>query len=501
MALPRYTSPDPYTLEELRREYAYGDERSRVELLKRLGSETGIPSELKTMAIKDEHVQVRQWIARLGYLDNEQKEQLRRDPDEFVRACLWENPSTNSWWISKNWQQAFESASHLGRLAIMRNPHVDSDLVEKIFDLDNQEFGLDIEVRSQLASAYLTNERALDHGQMSYSDWCRRVTSVEASGYLDLQSDYRKHFNRLWELASKWPGAYYEGGVRYWVYQYVGADDATKAATYKSCEAPELRRAILRNSRPPVDAHESATSEVTKLGLQDADLECRHLAQERPSFRPQNRLKVWWHTSEWPVRIQLLFLFLLYTAFTAGAFFGSLEVISGDALIPHIPWLYPEPKAACYLCPNTRGRYVIDAQHPFGTEKKVVKRGNVTSDGEPHFAGPDFIIQNGVVVRNPNRKADIRPPLVFHLPPSNLKAFPTLPAHTHQPDANPYAKASTRFDLATEAHDAAMLRELWLGTGVHILAAVNALVWVMFLLVTLGAIRDYFVKLFRIQSA
>jgi hypothetical protein len=99
-------------------------------------------------------------------------------------------------------------------------------------------------------------------------------------------------------------------------------------------------------------------------------------------------------------RSGFLMLFLLYTAWTAGAFLGSLEVISGDALIPHIPWLYPEPKAACYLCPNTRGRYVIDAQHPFRTEKTVVQRGNVTSDGEPQFVGPDFIVQNGVAIRN-----------------------------------------------------------------------------------------------------
>ena len=85
MALPRYASPDPYTSGELRREYEGADWRSRIRLLRRLSREVGIPGELMALAIKDEHVQVRQWTARFGYLYGEHRDQLAADPDELVR--------------------------------------------------------------------------------------------------------------------------------------------------------------------------------------------------------------------------------------------------------------------------------------------------------------------------------------------------------------------------------------------------------------------------------
>jgi hypothetical protein len=196
--------------------------------------------------------------------------------------------------LSEILQKDFESANHSERLAIVRNPFVGPDLIEKVFDPENQEFALDMKARFELASAFLTNERALDRGQFSYSDWCRRGTD-DAIGFVDLQSSNSRHFDKLWALASKWPAADSEWGVRYWVYQYVGADDKTKAATYRSCEVPALRRAILRNSRPPVDPYGSSlresplASETTKLGLQDADPECRRLAVERAGPPPENK--------------------------------------------------------------------------------------------------------------------------------------------------------------------------------------------------------------------
>jgi len=294
MALSRYASPDPYTLEELRREYGSADWRGRIRLLRRLTREVSIPPDLVVLAAKDEHAQVRQWIARFGYLGKEDEEQLRADPDGFVRACLRENHRLPHLMLSEALDKDFQSANHSERLATVRNPFVSAELIEKIFEPDNQELALDMEARSELASAFLTNERALDRGQFSYSDWCKRGIT-DAIGFVDLQSGNRKHFDKLWALASKWPAADLEWGVRYWVYQYVGADDKTKAATYRTCEVPALRRAILRNSRPPVDPYGSSlpenksTSELTKLGLQDPDPECRRLALDRAGPPPENR--------------------------------------------------------------------------------------------------------------------------------------------------------------------------------------------------------------------
>lgn len=93
MSLPRYASPDPYTLEEIRRDYEGADSRGRIRLLRRLGRDVGIPAALVTLAVKDENAQVRQWIARFGDLYREHEELLRADQDEFVRACVRENSS------------------------------------------------------------------------------------------------------------------------------------------------------------------------------------------------------------------------------------------------------------------------------------------------------------------------------------------------------------------------------------------------------------------------
>jgi hypothetical protein len=264
-------------------------------LLGRLSLEVGIPSKLVELAVTDEHARVRQWIAHFGSLYGEHEEQLTRDPDEFVRACLRENPSRNDFWLSKHWQEAFESATHLERLAIVRNPHVDYDLIEKIFDPDNQQFGLNKEARVQLASAFLTNEDALDRGQTSYGDWCRRVGFEDAIRFVHAHQRAREHFDKLWALAAKWPATDVEFGVRYWVYRHVGADDKTKAETYKTCQEPALRRGILRNARPPVDPYGSShsedrsTGETTKLGLQDDDYECRRLALDCAGHWPEHK--------------------------------------------------------------------------------------------------------------------------------------------------------------------------------------------------------------------
>jgi hypothetical protein len=268
-----------------------------MRLLRRLQREVGIPADLVALAVKDENVQVRQWIARLGDLYREHEEELAKDPDELVRASLGENPSRIRLhlWMAKDWHEAFSNAIHLERLAMVRNPHVNEELIEKIFDPENEELGLDMDKRQELACAFLTNEPALNCEQMSYHDWCERVTPDDAAGFLDLQQRDRKHFDKLWALASRWPAADIELGVRYWIYRYVGADDKTKAETYRSCKEPALRRAILRNTRPPVDPYGSSrpenpsASETTKLGLDDDDPECRRLALKRQGPPPENK--------------------------------------------------------------------------------------------------------------------------------------------------------------------------------------------------------------------
>jgi hypothetical protein len=244
---------------------------------------------------KDENAQVRQWIARFGDLYREHEELLRADQDEFVRACVRENSSRHHFGAPGAWQKDFESAGHLERLPMIRNPNVDDELIEKVFDLDNRELDLEMGARHELACAFLTNERALNRGQISYGGWCRHVTPDDANGFINVHQSARKHFDRLWALASKWPAADIELGVRYWVYRYVGADDKTKAETYRACQEPALRPAILKNTRLPVDPYGSSlhedpsSSEVTKVGLEDDDPECRGLRWSVPALGRKTR--------------------------------------------------------------------------------------------------------------------------------------------------------------------------------------------------------------------
>ena len=64
MALSRYEIIDPYTLEELRREYQNSSARSRISLLRKLCKNGSLPYEIAALAVEDQNVQVRQWFAR-----------------------------------------------------------------------------------------------------------------------------------------------------------------------------------------------------------------------------------------------------------------------------------------------------------------------------------------------------------------------------------------------------------------------------------------------------
>ncbi len=67
MELSRYTFPDDYVVEELRRKYHNSDAKGRIRLLKKLYRHDHRPLfEIALLAVEDAHVEVRQWIARHG---------------------------------------------------------------------------------------------------------------------------------------------------------------------------------------------------------------------------------------------------------------------------------------------------------------------------------------------------------------------------------------------------------------------------------------------------
>src|SRR5712692_8540211 len=337
MALSRYAVIDAYTSEELRREYQASDAKGRVRLLQGLYQDGVPPYEITLMAVEDPNVEVRQWIARNGkYLDyrdrgsiNERSEaveaarailksdgdsllhespdrnlesRLIHDPDPFVRACLRENPGVfDVFGFISHWKEYFHEATHLERLALVRNPAVSADMIEKIFDPADTELDIDLVARRELIFAFLMNKEFL----------AKQASKARLPGYppdfLLLLRSYRWILCRLWELALKWPKENPAVlAVLYQVYRYVPAADETKAKIYhrtmptpqtgdnRPRQEPEeneelkeneerdeqtqelqglalLRRAILNTCSPD-------DSQTIRLGMRDPDETCRYLA-------------------------------------------------------------------------------------------------------------------------------------------------------------------------------------------------------------------------------
>jgi hypothetical protein len=189
------------------------------------------------MALRDEHTQVRQWMARRALLWREERRLLMRDPDPLVRASVWENegslarlPSP----FSKRYERAilflFRHRTPLERLGLMRNPNVPAVLVERVFDPADITLGIDLDEREQLVRASLANEQ-----------FFHRQKELAAGSDYD-PPNYR-FFQRLWERASAWPQD--RTIVPYLTYRHVPVDDATRAKWYE--QSVDLRGVILEN--------------------------------------------------------------------------------------------------------------------------------------------------------------------------------------------------------------------------------------------------------------
>lgn len=228
MGLSRYEIIDAYTLEELRREYNASDRNGRIRLLQRLHKGGKIPPfDVALSAVEDADVEVRQWMARhghLGYSDDEEPSRpnlaarLKNDPDPFVRACLRENPTVFDFSVrDEDWMEHFREATHLERLALVRNPNVGDQLIRKLFDYEDRELGINIEAREALVLAFLANRKALSRSKsIDVEHAFDQAMGAETLGALDWVMT-SGHFSELWTLISKWPEG--TGNLQYAVYR------------------------------------------------------------------------------------------------------------------------------------------------------------------------------------------------------------------------------------------------------------------------------------------
>lgn len=277
--LSRFSVIDAYTLEELKRDYQYRTPNARIGLIEGLYLNGIIPPyEVARLVVEDQHVQVRQWMARHarhldyreaiddnpanGFMFPERNlvDIVRRDPDEFVRACLYENPDVFAHWPQDEWMRLFASGSHLERLAMVRNPNMQGahNVLEAIFDPDDSRFEMTLDEREQLVNALLISRQVL-------SEKRRKESSVFAQPW-----DARL-FSRLWRLVNKWPK---DAKIRRNIHLYVGTTIKTKAGIYRQCKQAALRVDILNNIDPD-------DCDTLELGMKDSDNVCRYLAHTK----------------------------------------------------------------------------------------------------------------------------------------------------------------------------------------------------------------------------
>jgi hypothetical protein len=291
----RYAAIDDYTLEELIRTYGRSTPGQRCRLLRRLQAAGKLQAEIAFLAVKDSSTEVREWFARFGdfsplpgwrakeeakcdwgELISRVHRELRTvalsDPDPFVRACLRENPSVFGAASRDVWMDYFNGASHMERLALVRNKGVGIDLVGRIANLEDAELGIDLRERSDLMRAFLSNEDRLhtlkdeallceehEPGVDFYSDgWGMSV----ASSFLA----------SLWRQTSKWP---IDTGIHRAVYASVAVSGEVKAEVYRSCSDTGLKLCILDT------CHGRQGHRTIELAVHDADEGCREAAYSK----------------------------------------------------------------------------------------------------------------------------------------------------------------------------------------------------------------------------
>jgi hypothetical protein len=280
---------------ELRARYAAADSRGRVRLLKSFRrdplknrlDDPDLPRALALLAVQDPDPEVRRWMARHGRLDyddncdDDDKQaggspragsnliaQIMADPDRLVRAALRENPG---WHPAESWEDEFARCQPLERLALVRHAHVGYGLIQKIFDLSNDELPrLDIETRTQLARAFLTNQIALATAERT-AELHRYGEDYYPLGDLLSKQEAREFLTRLWTFASLWPK---DSGIPDQVYRHVGVPDKVKAKIYTTCPNEWLRYSILMSCSDTRDDWDKTID----LGLHDPSGLCRSWA-------------------------------------------------------------------------------------------------------------------------------------------------------------------------------------------------------------------------------
>ncbi|MGB6476001.1 MAG: hypothetical protein WBF04_18260 [Candidatus Sulfotelmatobacter sp.] len=218
---------------------------------------------------------------------------LRHDSDSFVRACLHENSSVLVFWVA-----LFHGATHLERLALMRNERAaeasNRPVIERLFDPDDTTFAIDLDQRKELILAYISNQAVQRYSHLAedYRRYMFGRAPLDEYSYSDRLEGWeaaREHFSKLWKFAQKWPAP-----VPALVFRYLGAEDQARSETYQQCSDWVLRAVIMESSvgrlHPQTIALGSKSSDMQILGslqvlVQNRSLSLSQLEALKTSIR------------------------------------------------------------------------------------------------------------------------------------------------------------------------------------------------------------------------
>lgn len=198
---PKNVYLDSLLKEQIIDEYSRGSKEEKLKVIgkmaERNSDEDFFPLELISLILKEEDPSIRMYFAsRWNGNSNDEKvdfDVLKNDKNILVRCAMYANPEfiNGKWIMGDDQQELFNGMSHLGKLAFLRNPELDEDVFDTIFDGSKREYKNDEKKHLELCMA------ALDVPErFAEAEWIGPISNDSATAHY--------HFCRVvWENLPK----------------------------------------------------------------------------------------------------------------------------------------------------------------------------------------------------------------------------------------------------------------------------------------------------------
>lgn len=232
----RYDCLDKYMIAELKNEYSSRNLREKISFLSKISKnhQGYLPEPLEELAINDDDIVLRRWLVKNISLNTKNAEKFYKDKDELVRAGMYEK-QYNSFSHGEELYDFFNKLTLIEKLAFIRNPHVQSELIELLFEYHDKKLKLSPEERWQLVEAYLSNPKETNPNRREYLE------------YMDIASPASSlnHYRKIWEEIALWP----ENSPMNFFTVFENLDDyaGVKLDIYKNLKAIHQKNALIQS--------------------------------------------------------------------------------------------------------------------------------------------------------------------------------------------------------------------------------------------------------------